>query len=175
MQEAGSTLLQPFVEAAVALVEQGASMISTSCGFLASYQNYLSKILPVPVITSSLIQCKQYALPAIVTIDSYNLTGTILAAAEVPTGTPVEGVEPGCEFQQRILNNDTELNIVEAKQNVVAFALKLVSRAPTVENIILECTNMPPYREAVAKATGRTVHEIETLLKTAWRKRSEST
>ena len=173
VQDADPTLLQPFVEAAMALVEQGAEMISTSCGFLASYQNYLSKILPVPVITSSLLQCKHYTRPAIVTIDSSSLIDDILSAADVPIGTPVQGVEPGCEFHQRILNNDTELDVSEAERNIVAAALKLLTREPNVENIILECTNMPPYREAVAKATGRRVHDIETLLTTAWRQRSE--
>ena len=32
-----------------------------------------------------------------------------------------------------------------------------------------ECTNMPPYREAVARATGLPVHDIETLLLRTWR------
>jgi len=36
---------------------------------------------------------------------------------------------------------------------------------------VLECTNMPPYREAVAAAVGREVHDIETMILKAWRGR----
>ncbi len=38
VEEADPRLIQPFVDAAVRLVAQGASMITTSCGFLAAYQ-----------------------------------------------------------------------------------------------------------------------------------------
>jgi hypothetical protein len=51
---------------------------------------------------------------------------------------------------------------------VVAAALELVRRHPGVTEIVLECTNMPPYRDAVARATGRAVHDIETLLLAEW-------
>jgi hypothetical protein len=36
---------------------------------------------------------------------------------------------------------------------------------------VMECTNMPPYRDAVARATGRIVVDIETLLIDTWRTR----
>jgi hypothetical protein len=37
-----------------------------------------------------------------------------------------------------------------------------------VSDIVLECTNMPPYRNAIARATGLPVHDIETLLLAEW-------
>jgi hypothetical protein len=46
--------------------------------------------------------------------------------------------------------------------------MELVQRHPGVTDIVLECTNMPPYRDAVARATGRAVHDIETLLLAEW-------
>jgi cellobiose-specific phosphotransferase system component IIA len=78
-------------------------------------------------------------------------------------------VQPGCEFHRRILNNDTVLDLEEAQRNVVDAAMRLVEAHPSVQNIVLECTNMPPYREALAAATGREVHDIETLILQAWR------
>ena len=42
--------------------------------------------------------------------------------------------------------------------------MQLVDRHPRLRHIVLECANMPPYRQAVAQATGRTVHDLETLL-----------
>ncbi len=169
VEEADARLVQPFVDAAVQLVAEGASMVTTSCGFLAAYQDVISKAVSVPVLTSSLLQVRRHARPGIVTFDAQSLTPRILQAAEVPAGTPVTGVRPGCELHRRILNNETSLDLAEAQRNVVEAALRLVETSPSVENIVLECTNMPPYRDAVAAATGRAVHDIETLILAAWR------
>ncbi|MDH6166042.1 hypothetical protein M2282_001183 [Variovorax boronicumulans] len=169
VEEADPRLIQPFVDAAVRLVAEGASMITTSCGFLAVYQDVIARAVPVPVLTSSLLQVPRHARPGIVTFDAQSLTPQILQAAGVPAETPITGVRPGCEFHRRILNNDTVLDLAEAQRNVVDAAMRLVEASPSVENIVLECTNMPPYREAVAAATGREVHDIETLILDAWR------
>jgi hypothetical protein len=56
-----------------------------------------------------------------------------------------------------------------ARRNVVDAACALVRQAPAVQDIVLECTNMPPYRDAVAQSTGRRVHDIETLVVAQWR------
>ncbi|BEP64929.1 aspartate/glutamate racemase family protein (plasmid) [Variovorax sp. V213] len=168
VEEADPRLIQPFVDAAVRLVADGASMITTSCGFLAAYQDELSKAVPVPVLTSSLLQVRRHANPGIVTFDAASLTPQILQAAGVPAGTPLAGVRPGCEFHRRILNNDTVLDLAEAQRNVIDAAVRLIEASPAVENIVLECTNMPPYRESVAAAVGRQVHDIETLILEAW-------
>lgn len=168
VKQADPALLQPFVDAARAMVEEGAAMITTSCGFLAAYQDTLADAVPVPVVTSSLLQCKDFARPGILTFDAASLSPAILAMAGVPQATPVQGVEPGCEFHRRILHNETQLDLEEAGRNVVDAACRLVELSPSVEDIVLECTNMPPYREAVARATGRRVHDIETLLVARW-------
>lgn len=168
VQEADPALLQPFIDAALDLERHGASLLSTSCGFLASWQAQLARAVSVPVVTSSLLQVRRFARPGIVTIDAAALTPAILASAGVPAGTPVEGVAPGCEFHRRILSNDGTLDLAQAAQDVVAAALRLVDRHPGVTDIVLECTNMPPYRQAVARATGRAVHDLETLLLAEW-------
>jgi hypothetical protein len=168
VKEADPALLRPFVDASVQLVREGAAMLSTSCGFLSSYQAYLSRAVAVPVITSSLLQAARFPRPGIVTIAAASLSPSVLNGAGVPAGTPVQGVQPGCEFHRRILSNDATLDLKQAEQDVVSAAVKLVQRHPLVTDIVLECTNMPPYREAVALATGRAVHDIETLLIQEW-------
>lgn len=168
VRESDPSLLQPFVEAARALVADGATLLSTSCGFLAAWQHPLAQAVQVPVITSSLLQAARYPRPGIVTIDAASLTPALLRAAGVPEGTPVQGVAPGCEFQRRLLGNQPVLDLAEAERDVVAAAQALVARHPQVSDLVLECTNMPPYREAIARATGRPVHDIETLLIDAW-------
>jgi hypothetical protein len=168
VQQADRTLLQPFLEAARALEREGASMLSTSCGFLAAHQAALARAVAIPVVTSSLLQVARLQRPGIVTIDAVSLTPAVLQGAGVPAGTPVQGVAPGCEFHRRILSNDTKLDLAQAEQDVVAAALQLVRGHPELTDVVLECTNMPPYRDAVALATGRPVHDIETLLRGEW-------
>jgi hypothetical protein len=161
-------LAEQAVPVRASLVEEGACMISTSCGFLAAYQSQLSAAVHVPVITSSLLQCARFKRPGIVTFDASALGPRILGAAAVPAGTPVEGIAPSTEFYRRILGNETTLDLALAEENVVDAALRLVAAHPDVEDIVLECTNMPPYRAAVGLATGRRVHDLETLLIGAW-------
>ena len=168
VKEADPSLLQPFVDGALRLAGEGAAMLTTSCGFLAAYQQVLAGAVPVPVVTSSLLQCREFAHPGILTFDAGSMSQAILDAAGVPRGTPVQGVQPGCEFHRRILNNEARLDLAEAGRNVVDAARRLVALHPEVEDIVMECTNMPPYRDAVARATGRRVHNIETLLAARW-------
>jgi len=168
VREADPALLSPFITAARELVADGAAMITTSCGFLAAYQSQLSAQVPVPVLTSSLLQCARWPCPGIVTFDAGALTDTILQAAGVAPQTPVQGIAPGCELHRRILADEPQLDTAQAERDVVEAAQALVARHPAVASIVLECTNMPPYREAVEAATGRPVHDIETLLLSAW-------
>lgn len=167
--DADDRLLAPFIEAAQQLVEQGAALISTSCGFLAADQQKLAQAVAVPVISSSLLQCAGLEQPGIVTINADSLTREVLTGARVPSTTPIEGVTPGCEFHRRILNNEATMDLAQAQLNVQEAAMRLVRKHPHVRHIVLECTNMPPYRAAIAQATGRPVHDLETLLVQAWR------
>jgi len=50
----------------------------------------------------------------------------------------------------------------------VEAAQRLVRRHPALDSIVLECTNMPPYAQAVAQATGLPVHHLMTLVHERW-------
>ena len=51
---------------------------------------------------------------------------------------------------------------------MVAAAQRLLQREPAIANLVLECTNMPPYATAVQQATGRPVHHLMTLVHKNW-------
>ena len=164
-------LLQPFIDAAIELAAQGAAAITTSCGFLVRYQQALDAAVPVPVWSSSLLLIPDLgaALPpgmrvGVVTVDAEALGATHLQAARAPADTPVEGLAPGCAFQRCLLDDEATLDVEAARAATVDAAVRLVARRPDVGAIVLECTNMPPYADAVRRATGRPVHDIMTLL-----------
>ena len=168
VREADPRFVQPFVDAARAMQAQGAALITTSCGFLAAYQDLLASSVDVPVVSSSLLQCALLPQPGVVTIAAASLTPRILAAAGVPEGTPVQAVAPDGEFATRILGNELEMDIAQAERDVVAAAVALCQAHPQLQSIVLECTNMPVYRDAVAHATGLPVHDVVSLLAQRW-------
>ena len=169
--DADRSLLAPFIAAAQGLEAEGCAAIATSCGFLALFQRELQAAVAVPVWTSSLLLVPelQAALPAgrrvgVVTADAASLTPAHLLGAGAAEDTPVEGLSPDSPFQATLLDNRPELDPGLAEAATVAAALRLTHRYPEVGAIVLECTNMPPYAEAVRAATGLPVHDITTLI-----------
>jgi hypothetical protein len=164
VRERDPALLRPFIDAGLALAREGCSAITTSCGFLVLFQRQLQAALPVPVWTSSLLLLPALPHAGVITIDAASLGAEHLRAAGAEASTPVEGIEAGCAFQRTLLDNRAELDTGDALLQVTAAAQRLVARHPALSHIVLECTNMPPYADAVRRATGRQVHDITTLI-----------
>jgi hypothetical protein len=166
--QADATLLRPFIDAAWQLVDQGARAMTTSCGFLVRYQRELQAALPVPVWTSSLLKLPELSRPGVLTVDAQSLGAAELACAGASVQTPVEGLAPGCSLQRTLLEDRPRLDHQAACREVVEAAQRLVRRHPALDSIVLECTNMPPYAQAVAQATGLPVHHLMTLVHERW-------
>jgi hypothetical protein len=164
VRERDARLLQPFVDAGRRLVDEGAIAITTSCGFLVLFQRELQAALPVPVWTSSLLLLADLPQAGVVTADAASLGSDHLRAAGADAARPIEGIADGSAFQRTLLDDRAELDTADALLQVVAAAQRLVARHPELTDIVLECTNMPPYADAVRRATGRRVHDITTLV-----------
>jgi hypothetical protein len=170
--DSAAGLLPAFLDAAAALVRDGAEAITTNCGFLSIFQTELAERLGVPVATSSLLQVPwvQALLPpgrlvGIVTISAASLTPRHLAAAGVPADTPIAGVDPQGEFFRVLIRAERDdLDVAAAEREVVAAATRLASAHPELGAIVLECTNMPPYAASVQNATGLPVYDITSLI-----------
>jgi Asp/Glu/hydantoin racemase len=165
-------LVAAFITAGRALVEEGATLITTSCGFLVTAQKALAEALPVPVVTSSLLQIPQVqaGLPAgwrvgVITFDSRRLTARHLAAAGAPADTPVVGLEDGGELYRVISGDLTQLDRAAAAADVRAAGHRLKAAHPDLGAVVLECTNLPPYRAALAKSLDLPIHDLVTLLR----------
>jgi hypothetical protein len=164
VRERDPALLQPFIAAGLALVADGAGAITTSCGFLVLFQRELQAALPVPVWTSSLLLLSDLQDAGVVTVDVASLVADHLRAAGADAETPVEGIAAGSAFQQTLLHDLPTLDTHDALLQVVGAAQRLIARHPMLTHIVLECTNMPPYADAVRRATGLRVHDITTLI-----------
>lgn len=144
------------------LEQRGAWAITTSCGFLVLLQKELQAVTRLPVVTSSLLQLpallKTHRQVAVLTISASSLSADYLRAAGVPrerlADVVVHGVEPQSEFAMRILGNHSQMDVAQAQHDVVTAALALKTRAPHITQLVLECTNMPPYRAEIERVTG---------------------
>lgn len=163
VREADPALLQPFIDAARQLVQQGARAITTSCGFLVRWQAELQAAVGVPVWTSSLLLLPQLQRPGVVTVDA-----AALADVAAVRGVPVAGLAPGCHLQRTLLDNQPTLDAAQAQADAVEAAQRLLAAHPQLTDVVLECTNLPPHADAIARAAGRPVHHLLTLVHERW-------
>ena len=157
-------LLPLFVEAGRALAGDGATLISTSCGFLSLFQRDLEAALPVPVIASSLTILPRLTRPAVLTIEAASFSDAHLEAAGTTSDTPRCGMD-GTHFTRAIMRGDVPLDVGRAEREHVAAARALIEAHPQTSDIVLECTNMGPYRAAVERSVERPAHSIVSILR----------
>ena len=167
-------LLPAFIEGARHLEREGVRAITTNCGFLAKFQPEVAAAVSVPVFTSSLllVPLVHRMLPpgravGVMTVDAGSLRPEHMAGAgigpEIPT--VVAGLETEKEFTRVLLDDQLELDVELARREHEAVARRMVDAHPEIGAIVLECTNMPPYRGDIQAATGLPVFDITTLVR----------
>ncbi|TAJ97085.1 MAG: aspartate/glutamate racemase family protein [Reyranella sp.] len=156
---------------AEALAAEGVVGLGTSCGFLALYQDDLAAVSPVPVATSALLHIKglKDRKAGVITASAKNLTPGHLAAVGAPVDTPVIGLPEGSSFAGTFLRNGLTLDREAVEREVVAAGRDLLERYPDVDTVVLECTNLPPYKPALEQALGLPVLDVLDLLKDFYR------
>ena len=172
VKERGEPLLPAFIEAAKALERRGAVAITTSCGFLALWQEELSSVVKVPLFTSSLIQVPwAYELVGrrgqigVLTVDRDSFTTDHLkgvGAERIPA--VIHGMKPESEFHRIYVGNHSDLDFRRVEREVVMEASILVTKHPDISALVLECTNMAVFRKAVREVVKIPVFDILTLI-----------
>jgi Asp/Glu/hydantoin racemase len=77
----------------------------------------------------------------------------------------VVGLPEDSSFAATFLRNGLTLDREAVEREVVAAGVELVAKHPAVDTVVLECTNLPPYRRALEKALGLPVLDVLDLLK----------
>ncbi len=171
IKENPKALLPLFIDEANRLVNEGAVVITTSCGFLSVFQQELLAAINVPVVTSALMQVSwiNRTLPAgmrcgVLTIDATSLSSSHLKAVGAPTDTPIMGVESSGNFATTIMEDRLHFDVEACRAENIEAALRLVNHRSDVAAIVLECTNMVPYAADIQKATGLPVYSVNSLV-----------
>jgi Asp/Glu/hydantoin racemase len=158
------------LKAASALECAGASLIVTGCGFLGALQDRLQGEITVPVMSSALVLMPflraLYGAQrpiGVLSFDSTRLSARHFGVC-FDDNIVIEGLETGAELHRVIVGDLPELDPEKAAQDALDSAARLMRRCPEAAAILFECTNLSPYRERVAAATGRPVYDLNQAI-----------
>jgi len=176
VEEGDLKLLEPFIAAARELEAEGVRAITTSCGFLALFQRELAAAVNVPLFSSSLLQIPMlYEIfgrrgrAGILTARAASLTERHFrncGAQGIPLA--VAGMDEKPEFTRVFLEKSSpgaepSLDVEKAEEELKAVAAAMVSADPEIRFVVLECTNMPPFKKAIQESCGKPVFDIISL------------
>lgn len=165
-------ILARMIQEARTMVTEGIRAITTSCGFNAIFQKELADALNVPVFTSSLLQVpfvhrtlgKGRAI-AVLTAKKTALREEHFRAVGITPDMPVKtfGLDECPEWNKIFIAPDDDVDLAVIREEVVGTALRSVEKNPTIGAFVLECTDLPPFAQAIREATGRPVFDFITL------------
>lgn len=146
--------IEPWVDGARYLEDQGCQAITTSCGFAVLFQSHLLEAVSVPVFSSSLMLIPFIAATLRrgrrVTADAARLSARhLLAAAIDPAVIHVAGLDSCPEFAATAWDDKTTLDFARIKNEVVTVAKRLIDETPDTGALLLECSLLPPYAAAI--------------------------
>lgn len=162
--------IQPFIEGARELEAAGVKAITTSCGFLALFQEELSNSVSIPVFTSALLFVPMLSRMlgknkkiGILTANKKTLTQKHLKAVGIENiPCKIVGLEEGEMFTSFTVQNRDCVD-VEACRRELIDATEELTRDGDIGIVVLECTNMPPYTKDIQEAVGLPVFDIVML------------
>lgn len=167
------SLLDSVIEAGEELVKDGVKAITGDCGYMALFQQELANCLEVPVFMSSLLQVpfisrmlRADEKVGIICASSNVLDPSLLEAVGIDPkiSIHIRGLEDQPYFYQAAVAEVGILNSIEIEKEVISAAKQMVEKDPRVKAILLECSMLPPYGEAVQKAVNLPVFDYITMI-----------
>ena len=165
-------LIGPMLEAAESMIDRGVKAIITSCGFNAIFQKELADALKVPVYTSALLQIpfiraslgRQKLL--VITASKQDLKPEHFHAVGVMDmhGIEIYGMEAMPEWSKISHSPNESLSLEKVEDEVVSVAAVAKQEHPDLGAILLECTDLPPFANAVRKTVDLPVYDLMTMV-----------
>jgi hypothetical protein len=147
-------------------------VIVTSCGFLSYWQTHLQSLTKRPFISSALTALDglgQVCTPEslmIVTFDAHRLTPLHLGGHH-EFSKSIVGLPAQAHLRQVIEGDLARLDAAKASAELCDLIAR--HQTPAHKHILFECTNLPPFAQAVQEATGLAVTDILTQIEAARR------
>ncbi|KIW35667.1 uncharacterized protein PV07_02352 [Cladophialophora immunda] len=163
--------LAGIVSAGEKLQQKGCVGIITDCGFLAGAQRELAMRLSIPIAASALAQIpsiQAFLRPGqtvgALTYDDSKLGVRQLLQVGVHDPDAVYiAAPPEDGWLRGHIRDGVPYDHAKIETELVESALGLLRRHPDIGAILLECTQMPPFADAIRKATNLPVYDVYTL------------
>lgn len=165
-----AAVFEGIVTAAKRLERLGVNVIATSCGFLAPIQDAIQHQIRTPFVASSLNIIPfintiygEHNDIGILTFDKSKLS-PLHFSKNYRTGLHVHDIDKEGYLYQAIKFDKKEIPYQAAEREVLTAAKQLMEQHDNLSCIILECTNLSPYKNTIKKMTQKPVFDIvETL------------
>ena len=170
-QQMPPKILQQFIDAAQSLEQEGASAITSTCGFLFKEQDSISAAVDIPVMVSPLslysdIKSSIGRKKVVILTASETDLITLLHSSDDIEIDKVEiiGMEKCAAFSEAILRDKQEqlkdLRSDEIEEFIKSNLIELLSDRNDIGAILIECGNLPPYITAIKSVTDLPVYSI---------------
>lgn len=163
--------LAAFLDAAQVLVNKGVRAVIGGCGLMIVHQDELARAMPVPILSSSLLQLPliattlaQEAQIGVIASSLASLSEQHVKLSGVPEGrTILAGMDGKPCFSSAVMHESGVLDFEGTRDEVIALGRAIVAEHPRIAAILLECVDLPPYAAELQSAIGLPVFDITTL------------
>ena len=161
------------IEGAKELEQEGVKAITGDCGFMAIFHKEVKESVKIPVFLSSLLQIpfirstlSSSAKIGVLTANAKSLTPEVFDRIGIDNddGLIIHGLENEKNFKDAVIDEVGTLDSDGIRDEVVASVKKILLEHPEVKALLLECSMLPPYSEAVQHSTGLPVYDFLTMI-----------
>lgn len=173
-RDADEVLLNAFIKAARELEEDGCKAITTSCGFLAGFQQELANAVNIPVFTTTLSLIPMIA-PMIgknKKIGIFTETGEFMTEflfnksgwSSKDYNICVSDLPQESEFSRLVIFNQTSGDYTALEACIREMTRRHMEKWPDTGAIVLECQNFAPFGNIIQEISGVPVFGINQLI-----------
>lgn len=169
------TIADDVIRVAKEMIERdGIRCLSSACGFFGNYQQKVADALDIPVGLSPMVMVpwiesmiKSSQKIGVLTANSEALEGNENLYRQCRITDPDRLVIRGLRYEPHFSAVPQQRGFFDNNgvcDDVVRKALEIVEECPDIGAIVLECSDMPPYSNAIQQATQRPVFDFITLI-----------
>lgn len=168
--------LPAWIESAKQLQEEGVRAIVGGCGLTGMIQKELSAAVELPVYTSSMLFVPEVherlaggKRVGILTVSADQMNahdGALFDGCGIEDSTPIAiaGMNESADADVWLTMTTPAYDKDKVEQAVVNTAVRLVDDYPDIGAFVLECTDMPPYSDAIRETTGLPVFDAVDMV-----------
>jgi len=161
-----------FIAAARRLIDRGAAVVSSTCGFSIRHQPAVAAAIDAPVVMSSLLllpallrQLAPSAKIAVLTYDSHHCDEELLGIGDPADRARVVigGIEGGKFWHDELKRPAPPIDVAAIEADVGACVTRLRAAHPEIAVILFECAGFPVVAPAIRRLVNLPVYDITSL------------